>query len=188
MTTISLDRRSMFALGTAGLALAAADEGKAQAPPAPTYTPKALPFDPKAVWLNAEHIRTMPVEELADRLMPFVGHLTNLPTMLRITPLIRERIRLLRDVLTVPCDCGWSDLGSWEAVYEFRGGLDGANVVTGPGQSVEGGGNLIVASGKPIRVVGLSDVVVVDAPEGILVMRRGASDALRKSVEKEIAR
>lgn len=59
------------------------------------------PFDPKAVWLNAEHIRTMPVEELAGRLMPFVGHLTDLPTMLRITPLIRERIRLLRDVLTV---------------------------------------------------------------------------------------
>ncbi len=59
------------------------------------------PFDPKAVWLNAEHIRTMAVEQLADRLMPFVGHLTGLPTMLRITPLIRERIKLLRDVLTV---------------------------------------------------------------------------------------
>jgi glutamyl-tRNA synthetase len=59
------------------------------------------PFDPKAAWLNAEHIRTMPVEELAGRLMPFVGDLTDLPTMLRITPLIRERIKLLRDVLTV---------------------------------------------------------------------------------------
>src|SRR5258706_9342175 len=31
------------------------------------------PFDPKAVWLNAEHIRCMPVEELAKRLMPFVN-------------------------------------------------------------------------------------------------------------------
>ncbi len=30
------------------------------------------PFDPKAVWLNAEHIRTLPVEELAERLLPFV--------------------------------------------------------------------------------------------------------------------
>ena len=30
------------------------------------------PFDPKAVWLNAEHIRTMPVEELAERLLPIV--------------------------------------------------------------------------------------------------------------------
>ena len=30
------------------------------------------PFDPKAVWLNAEHIRTMPVEELSARLLPVV--------------------------------------------------------------------------------------------------------------------
>ena len=59
------------------------------------------PFDPKAAWLNAEHIRTMPVEELAGRLMPFAGQVTDLPTMIRITPLIRERIKLLRDVLTV---------------------------------------------------------------------------------------
>ena len=29
------------------------------------------PFDPKAVWLNAEHIRTMPVDELAAKLLPF---------------------------------------------------------------------------------------------------------------------
>jgi glutamyl-tRNA synthetase len=59
------------------------------------------PFDPKALWLNAEHIRTMPVEELAARLMPFVGQAADLPTMIRITPLIRERMKLLRDVLTV---------------------------------------------------------------------------------------
>ena len=30
------------------------------------------PFDPKAVWLNAEHIRTMPAEELAEKLLPVV--------------------------------------------------------------------------------------------------------------------
>ena len=32
---------------------------------------EADPFDPKAVWLNAEHIRTLTVEELSDRLLPF---------------------------------------------------------------------------------------------------------------------
>jgi len=59
------------------------------------------PFDPKAVWLNAEHIRALPVEELAGRLMPFVRDAVDLPRMIRITPLIRERMKLLRDVLTV---------------------------------------------------------------------------------------
>jgi glutamyl-tRNA synthetase len=60
-------------------------------------------FDPKAVWLNAEHIRALPVEELSARLLPIVrkaGFAVNAEQMLRIAPLIRERIKLLRDVLT----------------------------------------------------------------------------------------
>ncbi|MGO9256705.1 MAG: glutamate--tRNA ligase [Bryobacteraceae bacterium] len=65
---------------------------------------EADPFDPKAVWLNAEHIRTMPVEELSAQLLPVVraaGFAIQPEKMLRITPLIQERIRLLNDVLTV---------------------------------------------------------------------------------------
>jgi len=61
-------------------------------------------FDPKAVWLNAEQIRALPVEELAERLRPFVraaGFEADRERLLRITPLIQERIKLLRDVATV---------------------------------------------------------------------------------------
>ena len=58
------------------------------------------PFDPKAVWLNAELIRTMPVTELATQLLPFVPN-AELGKMLRVTPLIQERIKLLSDVSTV---------------------------------------------------------------------------------------
>jgi glutamyl/glutaminyl-tRNA synthetase len=60
-------------------------------------------FDPKALWLNAEHIRSLPIEDLSQRLLPIVreaGFNVTPEKMLQITPLIRERIRLLRDVLT----------------------------------------------------------------------------------------
>jgi len=60
-------------------------------------------FDPKALWLNAEHIRGLAIEDLSARLLPVVREkYPNITTekMLRITPLIRERIKLLRDVLT----------------------------------------------------------------------------------------
>ena len=60
-------------------------------------------FDPKALWLNAEHIRGLAIEDLSQRLLPVVQetypHVTP-EKMLHITPLIRERIKLLRDVLT----------------------------------------------------------------------------------------
>ena len=91
---------------------------------------EADPFDPKAVWLNAEHIRALPVPELAEELLPFLKaefgcatsneHLSNEQVsnqhgrnehvgnqhgkckvtpekVLQVTPLVRERIRLLRE-------------------------------------------------------------------------------------------
>ena len=69
----------------------------------PATTPEET-FDPKAVWLNAEHIRALPVDELCSRLLPVVreaGFAVTPEKMLQITPLVRERIKLLRDVLTV---------------------------------------------------------------------------------------
>src|SRR5271157_19376 len=63
----------------------------------------ADPFDPKAVWLNAEHIRALPVDELAPLLGPFFsrgGFETTPEKVLAVTPLIRERIKLLRDAVS----------------------------------------------------------------------------------------
>jgi glutamyl-tRNA synthetase len=60
------------------------------------------PFDAKAVWLNAEHIRALPVHELSASLEPFFGQagLAASPEkLLAVTPLIRERIKLLRDAV-----------------------------------------------------------------------------------------
>jgi len=68
----------------------------------PAATPEES-FDPKAVWLNAEHIRGLAVEDLSGRLLPIVREQYPSVTpekMLQVTPLIRERIKLLRDVLT----------------------------------------------------------------------------------------
>ncbi len=56
------------------------------------------PFDAKAVWLNAEHLRALPVEELSARVAPFfekAGLQASAEKLLAVTPLIRERIRLL---------------------------------------------------------------------------------------------
>jgi glutamyl-tRNA synthetase len=60
-------------------------------------------FDPKAIWLNAEYIRGLPIEELSAQLLPMVhaaGFEVTPERMLKITLLIRERIKLLNEVLT----------------------------------------------------------------------------------------
>ena len=62
------------------------------------------PIDPKALWLNAEHIRALSLEELADRITPFLcaaGYRVDRGKLLRVVPLIRERIKLLSDAVAV---------------------------------------------------------------------------------------
>jgi len=62
-----------------------------------------LPFDEKAVWLNAEHIRALPVDELSHEIEPFLkqaGFDASQEKLLAVTPLIRERIKLLRDAVS----------------------------------------------------------------------------------------
>ena len=66
------------------------------------------PFDPKAVWLNGEHIRHLPPGQLATRLLPFVekadfpiSHTRLLELLPKVAPLIQERIRLLKDATEV---------------------------------------------------------------------------------------
>ena len=68
----------------------------------PAATPEET-FDPKAVWLNAEHIRGLAVEDLSARLLPIVQKKwpgVTAERMRQVTPLIRERIKLLDEVLT----------------------------------------------------------------------------------------
>lgn len=68
--------------------------------PAPSWEET---FDPKAVWLNAEQIRSLSIDDLSQRLLPFVREKFHVEPrkMLEVTPLIRERIKLLGDVRTV---------------------------------------------------------------------------------------
>jgi glutamyl-tRNA synthetase len=60
------------------------------------------PFDAKAVHLNGEHIRALSVQELSQKLMPFfeqAGFHPSPEKLLSVTPLIHERIKLLRDAV-----------------------------------------------------------------------------------------
>jgi glutamyl-tRNA synthetase len=60
------------------------------------------PFDAKSVWLNAEHLRALPVAELSAQLLPFFEKAEMPATpekLLAVTPLIRERIQLLGEAV-----------------------------------------------------------------------------------------
>jgi mannose-1-phosphate guanylyltransferase len=91
-------------------------------------------------------------------------------------------------VAVVPAAVGWSDLGSWAALRDHRGGA-GASIVTAEGHAgvVEVGSSSVfvhAGSGRTVAVVGLEDVVIVDTPDALLVSRADASQDVRLVVER----
>ncbi len=90
------------------------------------------------------------------------------------------------DVYVVPCECGWSDVGSWGALYEMRSSEYDEN-----GNLVEGDALLIdcrkcfvsARGGRLVATLGLENCVVVDMPDSILVADLNRSQEIRKVVD-----
>lgn len=87
-------------------------------------------------------------------------------------------------VRVVACDPGWSDLGSFDALMDEVGIGAGGNAVLGPGApiAVEAKNNLIVTSGRKIALVDVEDLLVIDTPDALLIVRRGSSQKVKEVV------
>jgi mannose-1-phosphate guanylyltransferase len=94
-----------------------------------------------------------------------------------------------RDIAVVPADVGWSDVGSFAALPEIRPADAEGNVVVGKGAIlVDSAGCVVVGSGRPLGVVGLRDLVVVDGGDAVLVVPRDRSQDVRAVVQALKAR
>jgi mannose-1-phosphate guanylyltransferase len=90
-------------------------------------------------------------------------------------------------VFVIPAEIGWSDIGSWGAVYDLLAvsdnGSDRPNVLVSPGIAIDGRGNLISVPGKFTGVVGASDLVIVETPDALLVCPRDRAQDVGKIVK-----
>lgn len=93
------------------------------------------------------------------------------------------------NIAVVPGDFGWSDVGSFAAISEVRKADAQGNVVSGKESVVvDSTGCIVLGNGRPIAVVGLTDVVVVDAGDAVLVVPKDRSQDVRQVVEALKAR
>lgn len=105
---------------------------------------------------------------------------------------LMEPASLDRRVAVVPVDVGWSDLGSWAALLDaLSAAAEATNrVVTlsgGGGESIDAGSHDILVSaqgGRLVATVGLTDVIVVDTPDAVLVVSRQAAQDVKQIVDR----
>ena len=75
-------------------------------------------------------------------------------------------------VAMVPASFGWSDIGTWDAVAALWPADRAGNSSRDPVLAIEAKRNLVATRGKPVVLLGVEDVVVVDAGDALLVCSR----------------
>lgn len=84
----------------------------------------------------------------------------------------------------VPVSMGWSDIGSWGAVWHHTERDDQDNAVHGRAALITSKGNLVrAAAGRLVMLIGVEDLVVIDTPDALLVTTRDGSQDVKLASE-----
>jgi mannose-1-phosphate guanylyltransferase len=90
-------------------------------------------------------------------------------------------------IFCLPADFGWNDLGSWTALHEHHTAKSSppeGNLVASSGVFLlNARGNYIHAPGKFVAAVGISDLVVVETPDALLITTRQHAQDVGKVVK-----
>ena len=86
------------------------------------------------------------------------------------------------DVVMLEGDFGWSDIGSWDALWDVLDKDAKGNVVRG--RVIRSGTSncLVYSPHKMVTLIGVEDLIVVEADDSLLICRRGASQDVKKVV------
>jgi mannose-1-phosphate guanylyltransferase/mannose-6-phosphate isomerase len=82
----------------------------------------------------------------------------------------------------VPLDAGWSDLGAWDAVWNVLPKDEQGNAHVGDVLAHNSSNNLVHATSRLVSLVGVSDLVVVETPDAVLVVSKANSQDVKDIV------
>lgn len=86
-------------------------------------------------------------------------------------------------VFVIPADIGWSDIGSWAAVYELLAKQTGDNVLAGQGLALDATGNFLYSPTKFVAAIGVRDLIVVETSDALLIVPRDRAQDVAKIVK-----
>lgn len=86
------------------------------------------------------------------------------------------------NVAVMRADFTWNDVGSWEFIRDVQPADAEGNVMVGDHVAIEAADNTVVARDRLVGLVGVDNIVVVDAGDAILVCRRDRAQDVRRIV------
>jgi mannose-1-phosphate guanylyltransferase / mannose-6-phosphate isomerase len=82
----------------------------------------------------------------------------------------------------VPLNAGWSDLGSWDAVWDMLPKDEQGNAHVGDVLASNSHNTMVHASSRLVSLVGVSDLIVIETPDAVLVVDKSCSQDVKRIV------
>lgn len=84
----------------------------------------------------------------------------------------------------VPLDAGWSDIGSWDSLWDISEKTEAGNVIKGDVFLEDTKNSMVIAQNRMVSVIGLSGIVVVETADAIMIAEKEASQSVKKIVKQ----
>lgn len=94
---------------------------------------------------------------------------------------VMEKSKLVK---VIPSNIKWSDVGSFDSLYEELPKDENNNTLNENHISIDSKNNLIYGDERKIATVDLEDCIIVDTPDAMLVSKRGSSQKVKSIVTK----
>jgi len=89
-----------------------------------------------------------------------------------------------QDAMVIPLDAGWSDVGSWQALWDIHAKDESSNVTVGDVITEDVEGCYLHSEGRLIAAIGISDHVVVETDDAVLIADKRRVQDVKKLVSQ----
>lgn len=141
---------------------------------------KFLPKTHEALMTLAGEIGTARYTRALERIYPKLGNISVDYAILENA----TRSASASSVFVLPAEVGWSDIGSWAAVYELTARKAGENVSAGKFAAIDAQGNFFWSPKKFVAAIGVHDLVVVETENALLLCPRDRAQDVGKMVKQ----
>ena len=87
------------------------------------------------------------------------------------------------DVLVIPGDCGWNDVGSWDMMDILHDPDENGNILLGDVKAVGVRDAVIYSSGRTVAALDVDNIVIVETPDAVLVCRKDKAQDVKRIVD-----
>jgi mannose-1-phosphate guanylyltransferase len=87
------------------------------------------------------------------------------------------------NVMTIPSNFSWSDVGSWDEVFRLSESDADGNVFKGDVVAVRSKNTFVLSQEKPVSIVEVDDLIVVETKDSILICKKGKSQWVKEVVD-----